>query len=217
MGLNLYKRGSGLTEEQREKRANLLNGANAVLLGLAAVATAFASYRSAILGGDAIKDYSSGVEAVSDANLFYSTGNQVAQADETLFLEYVKALRQDDLDLAEYLKKEIARPELRAAITWWEQSGDAGPSTPFVEENPEWTIPEFDEADAKQAETDALFLSGEQNDDRGDKFDLAVAIFATALFLYGISAVARGYGTQLTSLTAGSAMFVGGVVYMTSI
>lgn len=217
MGLNLFRKSAGLTDEQRERRANLLEGANAVLLGLAAVATAFAGYRSAILGGDAIKDYTSAVRTVSDANQAYVEGNQVFQLDQAIFLEYVKALRSDDLDLAEYFKSELARPKLVEAIDWWIESGDEGPATPFTEENPHYDIEQYTTAVSLGEETDALFTSGEQNDDRGDRFDLVVAMFATTLFLYGISAVSKSYNVQLTALTSGTVMFVAGLGYMLTI
>lgn len=216
MAFNLFKRASSLSDEQRERRANILEGANAVLLGLAAVATAFAGYRSAILGGDAIKDYTSAVRTVSDANQAFIEGNQVYQLDQSIFLEYVKALNSGDPDLAEYFKT-LARPQLVKAIDWWLETGDDGPDTPFVEENPEYDIEQYTNAAILQEETDALFASGERNDDRGDRFDLVVAVFATTLFLYGISAVSRSYEVQLTALTGGTAMFVGGLAYMASI
>jgi hypothetical protein len=213
VAFNLFKRASALTEQQRERRANILEGANAVLLGLAAVATAFAGYRSAILGGDAIKDYTTAVRTVSDANQAYTEGNQVYQLDQAIFLEYVKALNSDDVGLAEYFKT-LARPQLVKAIDWWLESGDEGPDTPFVDENPEYTIEQYDNASVLQEETDALFASGERNDDRGDRFDLVVAMFATTLFLYGISAVSKSYEVQLTALTGGTVMFAAGLAYM---
>lgn len=217
MAFNLFKRASTLTEEQRERRANILEGANAVLLGLAAVATAFAGYRSAILGGDAIKDYTSAVRTVSDANQAFIEGNQVYQLDQAIFLEYVKALNSGDLELAEYFKTELARPKLIAAIDWWIETGDEGPATPFTEDNPEYDIEQYASAATLQEETDALFASGERNDDRGDRFDLVVAMFATTLFLYGISAVSKSYEVQLTALSSGTVMFAGGLAYMISI
>lgn len=213
----IFANAADLTEEERERRTSFLEGVNVVLLGLAAVATAFAGYRSAILGGDAIKDYTTAVRTVSDANQAYVEGNQVYQLDQAIFLEYVKALNSGDVELADYFKTELARPKLVAAIDWWLETGDEGPATPFTEDNPEYDIEQYANAEALSQETDALFASGERNDDRGDRFDLAVAVFATTLFLYGISAVSKTYRVQLIALLSGTTMFAGGLVYMLTI
>jgi hypothetical protein len=194
----IFSRRGTLSEEQIARRARMLEGANAVLLGLAAVAIAFAGYRSALLGSDALRGYSTAVTTVSDANQAYTQGTQQVQLDQTIFLEYTKALNAGDEDLALYFKETLARPELVAAIDWWIEQGEDGPITPCEE-------------------TDATFASAKVADTRGNQFDLAVAIFATALFLYGISAVSRAYQVQLTALLGGTGMFIAGGIYMMTI
>jgi hypothetical protein len=213
----IFSRRGTLSEEQIARRARMLEGANAVLLGLAAVAIAFAGYRSALLGSDALRGYSTAVTTVSDANQAYTQGTQQVQLDQTIFLEYTKALNAGDEDLALYFKETLARPELVAAIDWWIEQGEDGPITPFDESNPEYTNEFYDAADALSDETDATFASAKVADTRGNQFDLAVAIFATALFLYGISAVSRAYQVQLTALLGGTGMFIAGGIYMMTI
>jgi hypothetical protein len=213
---NLF-RDKGLTTEERDRRARTLETLNAVLLGLAAVATAIAGYRSALLASDALRGYSTAVTTVSDANQAYTEGTQQVQLDQTVFVEYVKALNSGEADLALYLKETLARPELIAAIDWWEEQGDDGPLTPFDDSNPEYTNEFYDSADILSDQTDETFEAAKVADTRGNQFDLAVAIFATALFLYGISAVSRAYRIQLTSLAGGTGMFLAGIVYMATI
>lgn len=211
-----FARSSSLGEAEQEQRRTRLEIMNAVLLGIAAVATAYAGYRSALLGGDAVKDYTKAVRAVNESSQAYTEGNQAYALDQAVFLEYVKAVNDDKADLAAYLRGTLMSDQLLKGIAWWEKQED-GPDTPFVDENPDYEIPQWQAGEELLTQTDELFASGERNDDRGDNFDLVVAIFATTLFLYGIAGVARKYSVQFGSLLGGSVIFVLGIVKMATI
>jgi hypothetical protein len=208
---HIFRSSRSLTPEELERRENVLQAANAVMLGLAATAAAFAGYRSAILGGDALKDYTLAARTVNESSQAYLEGNQIYALDQSVFLEYARSSYEGNQELADYFNATLGSQELTDAIARWEALlNDAG--SPF--ELDVYTLEQWSEGERLLEETNNLFASGQQNDDRGDKFDLAVAVFATALFLYGISAVSRRYGIQITALLGGTAMFAGGAIYM---
>jgi hypothetical protein len=62
--------------------------AAAILLGLAAIATAWAAYWSAMFGGDAIAGYSQANTLTSQAADIYGDANGQFNYDRTLFLQY---------------------------------------------------------------------------------------------------------------------------------
>lgn len=169
----------------------------AILLGLAAVATAFAAYQAELNDGDAIKSFNEGIRAVSDSNQAYIEGNQQYVQDQALFLEYAKAANADDAGLAEYMTS-LMSEELQAGIKWWQQD-EVKADTPFVDENPDYSIPAYATGEELLKTTDAKFAEAREFDDDGDRYTLITVILAAALFLYGIAAVSRvptvRYGT----------------------
>jgi hypothetical protein len=206
---------AGSSDEAKKERFDI---AVAVLLGVAATLTAFAGYRSAIFGGDAVKDYSKAIRTVNESSQAYTEGNQEYALDQALFIEYIKAAQADNHELIAYLRESLMSERLQKAIKWWEQQPDeTGPDTPFVDENPEYNVEQWAAGEELLNETDRLFTSGERNDDRGDNFDLVVAILATSLFMYGIGAVTKKFKVQLVTVAAGFVIMVLGIVKMLTI
>ena len=91
-----------------------------VALGLAAVVGAFAAYRNEERNHAATLQFSLGVRNFDDAGQFYSTGNATFSNDQSLFLEYAKAIQQNNKQLATYIFNNLMGPNLQAAIKWWE-------------------------------------------------------------------------------------------------
>jgi len=182
----------------------------AILLGLAATLTAIAAYNAAISDGESLQGYTESTSALSDSNYFYAQGNQTYAGDQNLFVQYASAAQSGDEDLAAYLTT-LMRPELDAAISWWQESEDA--STPFDEhdENP-YEIAEFVEAEAKAQESAAAFAAGSAADERGDEFELATVLLALTLFFAGIATLFRRRSASIALLGVGGiALFAGAI------
>ena len=178
----------------------------ATLLGIAAVATAFAAYQAELHDGDSLKAFNEGNRTVSDANQWYLQGNQIQAQDQALFIEYAKALRSDDTELAAYFEQELMRPELVKAIAWWKKDEKA--QTPFVERNPDYVIEEFAQGEADTKKTNRLFATAKDEDEKGDRYTLITVILAAALFLYGIAAVAKQVRVRNFATAIGLGIFV---------
>lgn len=157
----------------------------AIILGIAATLTAFAAYNAALSDGDALAGYTNSTRLLNDANAFYSQGNVTVASDQALFVQYAVAAEEGRVELTEYLTT-LMRPEMQEAINWWISTEEA--VTPFdeVEANP-YVVPDFVEANGLEAEAQAAFDEGSDADEQGDKFELAVVLFALTLFFGGIA------------------------------
>src|SRR5437660_386338 len=93
----------------------------AILLGLAAMATAWSAYQSSQYGGKVLENFTQANLDVSNSNGYYSDGDQVYLQDQILFVEYEKARNSGDDQLATYLHDSLMDDHLIAAVDWWEQ------------------------------------------------------------------------------------------------
>lgn len=186
----------------------------AALLGIAAVFTAWAAYQSALLGGDASKGFTEATRTSAAANAASNASSQIRINDQALFLEYATAAQQENLELVAYLRTSLMRPELVAAIEWWEATPDGpdSPTSPFVPENPNWTDAESVKAAELNAQAVTQVQTAERLDKRGDSFDLVTVILATSLFLLGIASVFKQPKIKLAMGMIGAVALVAALI-----
>jgi hypothetical protein len=176
-------------ESPAEPSTDLKQIVAAVILGIAATLTALSAYNAALADGNALQGYTTSSLRLNDANAFYAQGNVAVASDQSLFIQYAVASQEGQTDLATYLTT-LMRPEMQQAVEWWIATDEA--LTPFdeIEGNP-YSVPDFIEASDLETEADALFQEGSDEDSKGDKFELAVVLFALALFFGGIATLFR--------------------------
>lgn len=184
----------------------------AVMLGLAAVVTAWSAFQSSQLGDKVQESFSEGIRLSDQASQQYNTALATDNQDQALFLEYAKALVAEDEVTATYISESLMSPELLAAVEWWvDQPDENGPVSPFVEENPNWDNTSWAEAAKLDEEAQQYFDTAKDSDSEGDKFDLLEVIVTLALFLFGVASLVRQQRIQV-----GLAL-VGGVILVYSI
>ena len=184
----------------------------AVMLGLAAIITAWTAFQSSQLGDKVQESFSEGIRSSDQASQEYNTAIATDNQDQAIFLEYAKALVAEDEVTATYIQESLMSPELAAAVEWWiEQPDDTGPDSPFVEENPNWDDSSWNTAADLDVEAQQYFDSARQADADGDEFDLLEVIVTLSLFLFGVASLVRQQKIQV-GLAA-----VGGVILMYSI
>ena len=184
----------------------------ASLLGIAALATAFAAYKASLDDGNSLQQYNQGVALTDKASQAYNEGTQELVQDQALFLEYVKAVQTDDEELAAYVQTSLMSDNLRAAVEWWaDQPGDEY-QTPFVDENPKYMIESYGVADDLDKQAETAFNLGQRYDNRGDRYTLVTVILAAALFLLGIAAVARAWVIKYGFTFIGAVFLIGSMV-----
>jgi hypothetical protein len=215
-------------DARSERRAYLLDIAIAVLLGIAAVGTAWAAYQASLWGSDEAEAFNKATVRTTEAALLtdqasqaWIEGTQIDQQDQGLFLEYAKAAYIGDTELALYLRESLMSPDLVAAIEWWEGTPEGGPLTPFVEENPNWVNTAYDNAAELDAEAQGLLdeaaaANEEANDagDIGDDYNFVIVVFASALFMLGIAGVFRQFPVKVGMGSIGAVLLVVAFVQM---
>jgi len=182
----------------------------AIVLGIAAVLTALAAYNAALADGDALQGYTNSTRTLNDANFFYSQGNSKSSADQALFVEYATANFQAEEERAQYLLT-LMRPELVAAVEWWESTDAA--VTPFdeVDDNP-YTVEDFTSAAELEEQARVEFDDGAAADDKGDVFELAAVFFALTLFFAGVATLFAKRSVTVALLGIGGVTIVVGAV-----
>lgn len=184
-----------------------------ILLGLAATATAWAAFQGGQYDGQMLTAFTEANLNLTDANAYYSEGTQTYIEDELIFLRYVEAINEDDIDLALYLRESLMSDQLFAAIEWWETDG-AEFDTPFVEENPNYVIESYELADELALATDEAFAEGEDANSTGDTYNLITVLLAAALFVLGIATSFKVLPVRMGLIAIGTVIFVGSTIWM---
>ncbi len=200
-----------------EDRTSLLEIMAGIVLGIAAVVAAFAAYQGALADGNSLEGYTSSTQHLSDANFFYNASAQQFSRDQQLFLAYAQALNTPGQeDVAEYIQSSLMDPNLADAVTWWNTTDEA--LTPFddLAGNP-YTDEAADQADIEQELAETTFAEGAQDNETGDRFELAGVILAIALFLGGIATLVRSTRLSWTLMGVGTlALAVGGILVVSA-
>jgi hypothetical protein len=82
---------------------------------------------------------------------------------------------------------------------------------------PQYRLAASVEADRLEAKAGALSLGVGRSIQRADNYALTVVLFAVALFFAGMSTRLPSSGARLTALGLGSALFLGGVVWIATL
>ena len=194
--------------------------AAAIVLGLAAILTAWCSFQAARAGGDVTQNYADQQSLIASANDTYAQSDQQSQLEQQFFLSYAINASQGNDGATNYLENTMS-DELAAAVNWWfDQPDETSPPTPFVDENPEYqNLPSqvlLDEGNATMDQADAARVAAEAANKIGDRYGLANVFFAIVLFLAGIATLLQRTKIQVGILVLGLAMLVVGSVIMVS-
>jgi hypothetical protein len=192
MGADEMAQGAETEEERRQRILDRTEIVIAILLGIAAILTAWSTFQSAQLGGAVTTAYSEGIRLSDTASQAFNDASATDIADEALFLEFAKASNAGDEATADYIYSSLMSEDLAAAVDWWlEQPDSAGYGTPFVEENPAWSTAAYDDAAAIDEEAQAKFDEATKKDGVGSEFDVLSIIIAMSLFLFGVASLVR--------------------------
>lgn len=191
----------------------------AVLLGIAAIVGAVAAYWGHVAEGHSVTRYNEGIRTASDSSLFYNQGNQRLFHYESIFQEYAKdayaGTKTGDYTFAIYIQSQLMDERLSKMVTWWTTGNNTKKyHSPFVDADPYYVIPEFAKGAELDKETAALFEEGKDEDKKSNRYTLVEVLIASALFLYGIAGVTRGYSIKLGFLGLGFVLFVLSVVQL---
>jgi hypothetical protein len=186
-----------------------------VLLAIAAVATAWASYQSARWHGEQARAQSASVAARLESTRAANVANRQGQIDVALFTQWVDAYARDETELAAFYVKRF-RPEFRPAFDAWvatkPRKNPSAPLSPFA--MAQYKLAANAASDRLEVKAAAASQRAGAFIQRADDYSLAVVLFASSLFFAGISTRLRSQTTRMVILGLGCTLFVGTVVWI---
>ena len=186
-----------------------------VLLAMAAVATAWASYQSARWHGEQARAQSASIAARVESTRAANVANRQGQIDVSLFTQWVDAYARNETALAAFYDKRF-RPEFKPAFDAWVATrplkNPKAPLSPFAMTQYKLAAT----ATSDRLEVKAAAASKRAGDfiQRADDYSLAVVLFASALFFAGISTRLHSSTLRAILLGLGYALFLGAVIWI---
>jgi len=202
-------------ESARWIEAHGIDLLSTLLLTLAAVATAWASYQAAHWRSEQGLAGNRSISARVQANKKAGEANRQIEIDVATYIQWVDAYQQGDEELATFYYRRF-RPEFLPAVNAWVAArplrNPRAPLTPFA--MPEYRSAAVAETEALERKADAESLRAQAFVQRADRYTLCVVMFALALFFAGISTRVRVMSSRFVALGIGWAAFLGAVIWM---
>jgi hypothetical protein len=186
-----------------------------VLLGLAAVATAWSSYQATRWNGEQTKAASRTNAIRIQAARAESLAEAETQIDVATFVQWVDANARHEAELAAFYRNRFRREFKPAVNAWIAQrpfSNPDAPPTPFA--TPRYRLAAT--ADAKRLDTEAAASAEtvQRNIQRASNYVLGVVLFAVSLFFAGVSTKLTDARLRLVMVSLGCLVFLGTAVWI---
>lgn len=186
-----------------------------VLLGLAAIATAWSSYQATRWHGEQAKATSQTNAIRVQAARAQGLAEADTGVDVTTFAQWVDAYARDDADLAAFYFQRF-RQEFKPAVKAWIATrplkNPAAPLSPFA--MPNYRLAATADAERLDAEAVASAAIVERDIQRASNYVLGVVLFAVALFFAGVTTKLKAPRLQLITVSLGWVVFVGTAIWM---
>jgi len=187
----------------------------ALLLALAAISTAWATYQSSVWRGKQAKAQSASIATRVESTREASVANRQVQVDVALFVQWVNAFARGEGELTAFYRNRF-RDEFVPAFEAWvatrPRENPKAPRSPF--ELPEYRLAANEEAEALEQQAADLGLVVARDVERADSYMLAVVLFAIALFFAALSTRLTSRDLQLTLVAMGYIVFLGTAIWL---
>lgn len=184
-----------------------------ILLAIAALATAWSGYQSALWGGIQSSNYTQASSARVTANQRLTTANQLRLADLTVFEAFIGARAEGLDELADFYEVRF-RDEFKVAFDAWEAldplNDPEAPPSPLA--MPEYDLAAEEEAGRLISRAEAKFADGEQANKNSDNFTMSTVMFAAVLFFAAISDRFEHRPSRIAMLAFAGVGLIGGIV-----
>lgn len=203
--------------ESLRRRYPLLDVATVIVMGLSSVATAWSSYQSQLWSGLQSESYTQASGLRVESSRASAAASTLASIDVSVFMSWVDATGRGEDQLAEFYRERF-RDEFRPAFDAWIASeplaNPDAPRSPF--QMTEYLLSETVRADSLVAEAEATFERGREANRIGDRYVLTLVLFATVLFLTGLTQTLHSpAGLALLGLAA--LLFLAGIFGLASL
>ena len=187
----------------------------ALLLALAAISTAWATYQSSVWRGKQAKAQSASIATRAESTREASVANRQVQVDVALFIQWVNAFARGEGELTTFYRNRF-RDEFVPAFEAWvatrPRENPKAPRSPF--ELPEYRLAANEEADALEQQAADFGLVVARDVERADSYMLAVVLFAIALFFAALSTRLTSRDLQLALVAMGYVVFLGTAIWL---
>lgn len=195
-----------------ERRLEL---AATVLLALAAVATAWASYQSSRWHGKQAEGQSASIAARVESSKAADVANGQAQIDVAVFTQWIDAYATGETELADFYEKRF-RNEFKPAFDAWiamrPLRNPRAALSPFAMS--QYQLAATKEAERHEALATAASHQVRIDIQRADNYVLAVVLFAVSLFFAGISTKLHSQEARIAILCLGYVLFLGTAIWI---
>ena len=209
-----------------EKFSKVFEMIVAILLGIAAVVTAWAAWQASLYDGNQAQAYTEGNAMLADGNERWNEASQSVSQDMATWNQ-ISSLQVDldyanyygDTDTADAAQYKIdmimysVPEELVAAIDWANAQEEY--ATPFEMEG--FLDSYYADAQTVMAEGYAKIEEGNQANQLGDKQGLVTVVLAVVLFMLGIVGTFHNMKTKLVVVGVSVAGLIFGTVMMLSV
>lgn len=189
--------------------------AAAILLAMAAVATAWSSYQASRWTGEQAKDFSAANAARVESTKVSNLANAQTQIDIALFTQWVGAHLSDDDELAAFYEQRF-RDEFEPAFHAWIRTDPftdpSAPASPFA--MAEYVVAANEQANELEATADAGAETAREDVQRATNYVLGVVLFAVALFFAAMSTRLPRPGLRIAILVVGMTVFLVAAVWI---
>jgi hypothetical protein len=197
---------------RRLHRVELLS---TLLLAVAAVTTAWATYQSNQWRAETAANYSKATAARIQSAAAGTRAGQQTQVDIATFIQWVNAYVADKPDLAQFYRRRF-RAEFRPAFAAWlatnPRTNRRAPLTPFA--MPQYRVSEAVKSEQLNAAAGVRADAAATTNQRADNYVLAVVLYASSLFFAGISTKLHSLRQREVLLAIGWAAFLGTTVWI---
>lgn len=226
--------------KQRRSKEDILEIIIAIFLGITALATAWASWIGSLHGGNMSTNYTKSNNLAADGNARWNEASQSLMQDMQVWnmisdyqVEILYASGIGDSDkvyenaykikfiCADNLTQEMAdiigydfNYDADQIITWVEED-ERATTSPFADED--YVNSYYEDAQAVLAESEAVLAEGQQDNTRGDTFNLVTVIYSVVLFMLGIVGTFRRLPNRMLITCVAIAGFLFGTIYMFTI
>jgi len=215
----------------------------AIMLGLTAVLTAWATWVGSLHGGNQATNYTTSNNLSAEGNSLYNEAAQLQMQDMLLWNEisdleidvnyadsigdtdamelaayklYYKCLDNLTDRMAEKIGFDFDAAEASEPIDYvqsWLEKEESGVS-PFDDD---FNAVYFEEATEVIAEADEYLVQGQADNKNGDRFNLVVVIYAVVLFLLGIVGIFKKIPNRIILVGVAALGFLVATIYMITI
>jgi tetrahydromethanopterin S-methyltransferase subunit E len=175
-------------EKRREKLAGRMETLAAIVLSLAAVATAWSAYQSTRWNGDQASNYTQAGAYRTESIRASNEADERTGVAVTLTADWLSAELIGDRVLADALRARMP-PDLDTAMQRWLGAWQPGqpvpPGDPFTTGG--YTAPESEQTLALERQAEETFAQGRDANQYSDNYVLTGVVFALALFFSGVA------------------------------